>query len=371
MECDRNLSIADLKRIKKMNLQLYLEDFREKRPEVRSMPLHIQIEMTNTCNLRCIMCTSVWSENAHGEHHYLDGGILQKLSRYYGYAVLVEPQGNGEPMLHKDFMSNLKRIKQNSAFVIFTTNGTLLNPERVEKIVGLGTDVIVFSIDGATKETYEAIRKGADFEKVLDNIRLLNLVKKRAGHSDPHDKPEWMINFVVMQQNYHEMPKIMDFLHEYGGTYANFLGLSVHSEDMKKWFKKYEPEDRPIIDKVNALARRYGIGVFYHPLFYHSADEESVKTTPTSGWLCYRPWKSVFVAWDGSVIPCCFWNKNISNWGDLTCQSLESIWNGENAQKTRSTLREGRYPEECKYCRDHKNFWHVPDDAEQLFEKCF
>jgi len=274
-------------------------------------------------------------------------------------------------MLHRDFMSNLEEIKRNSGFVIFTTNGTLLNREKIQRLVELHADIIIFSIDGATKETFEAIRRGTTFEKVVGNIRLLDQVKKESGRGDPHDKPEWMVNFVVMQQNYRDMPKMLELVHAYGGTFINFLGLSVHSEEMKSWYKRYEPEDKPLIDEVNAVAKRHGIGVFYHPLFYGPLAEKPKVNIPDPSWLCYRPWKSLFVGWDGSAMPCCFWNRNISNWGNLACQSLEEIWNGERAQRTRSTLREGTYPEECTYCRDHKNFWHVPDDAQQLFGKCF
>jgi len=335
------------------------------------MPLHIQIELTNACNLRCIMCTSAWSADAHGEQRHLDSNILQKLYPYYKYAILVEPQGNGEPMLHKDFMSNLEEIKKNSALVIFTTNGTLLNREKIRRLVELSADIVIFSIDGATEETCNAIRGRATYEKVIGNIKLLNQVKKEIGRDDPHDKPEWMVNFVVMQQNYREMPKMLDILHAYKGTFINFLGLSVHSEEMKAWYKGYEPEEKPLIDEVNALAKRYGIGVFYHPLFYSQLAEESTVNMAEPNWLCYRPWKSLFVGWNGSAIPCCFWNRNISSWGDLTCQTLEGIWNGERARRTRSALREGRYPEECMYCREHRNFWHIPDDAPQLFDKCF
>lgn len=367
----RRMSIVDLRDSKRENLRLYVEEFQQRRSIVRNMPVHIQIEMTNTCNLRCIMCSSVWSEDAHGEHHYIDSSILQKLYPYYRYAVLIEPQGNGEPMLHKDFMSNLEEIKKNSAFVIFTTNGTLLTPEKIRKIVDLRVDTIVFSIDGATKKTYDAIRKGTTFENVIGKIRLLDQTKKEVGRADPHDRPEWMVNFVVMQQNYREMPKMLDILHAYGGTFVNFLGLGVYSEEMEKWYKQYQPEDKALIDDVNALAREYGIGVFYHPLFYSPSVEKPVINAQESNWLCYRPWKSVFVAWDGATVPCCFWNKNISNWGNLTRQSMEEIWNGEKAQITRSTLRERKYPEECTYCREHKSFWNVPDDAQLLFSKCF
>ena len=58
----------------------------------------------------------------------------------------------------------------------FTTNATLLNDTISKKIIDSGVDVVFFSVDGASKETFEKIRVGANFERVKENIRSNKLI---------------------------------------------------------------------------------------------------------------------------------------------------------------------------------------------------
>jgi len=57
------------------------------------------------------------------------------------------------------------------------SNGSVMDSEKIEKILKSGLDEIIFSIDAAKKETYELIRRGLIFEKIVNNV--LNLIRRR------------------------------------------------------------------------------------------------------------------------------------------------------------------------------------------------
>lgn len=90
----------------------------------------------------------------------------------------IELTGHGEPFFNEKFMDMFKHAKQSGSFVATTANATLINRTIAEQLVSWGMDRIIISIDAATKDLYEKIRRGARFETVLENIDDINFFKK-------------------------------------------------------------------------------------------------------------------------------------------------------------------------------------------------
>src|SRR5438067_647247 len=88
-------------------------------------------------------------------------------------------QGLGEPLLAPDLMAMVEYAVERGISVGFNTNGTLLNRPWAERLVEAGVDWIHVSIDGATADTFESIRDGARFDRVVDNLRILVDVRRR------------------------------------------------------------------------------------------------------------------------------------------------------------------------------------------------
>ena len=91
----------------------------------------------------------------------------------------------GESLLHPKLIDMIKYMKQKDIPSRLYTNGTLINPEISEELILSGLDHITFSFDGTHKETYENYRKGASFEKTLDNIRHFLSAKRALSRKRP------------------------------------------------------------------------------------------------------------------------------------------------------------------------------------------
>lgn len=85
------------------------------------------------------------------------------------------------------------------------TNGTLLKEATARTILESGTvGKIRISVDGATAATFEAIRKGARFDKVMDNVAGLCALRSRGGFDVLVE-----INYTILRENHAELPRLV------------------------------------------------------------------------------------------------------------------------------------------------------------------
>ncbi len=131
-------------------------------------PKHLLIETTTRCNLRCKQC-------AHVIHKY-DFADMQletfyKLRPLFPTAEQVALIRAWRDLFISAFFEMLAELKQHDIFVYVTTNGTLITEDVARRLVELELDRLAFSLDAATPELFNEIRRGADFEKVLHNIQ--------------------------------------------------------------------------------------------------------------------------------------------------------------------------------------------------------
>ncbi|MBU0665938.1 MAG: radical SAM protein [Nanoarchaeota archaeon] len=160
---------------------------------------HIHITTSLSCNLNCIMCN---------QNHF----SKKELPKTF-YAELVNnlqslkeiTQSGGEIFFEKtarDFFLNFNfEINPHMKFN-FITNGTLLTKEIIKKIVLYGGYVNI-SVGAATKKTYESIRKGANWNVLIRNLKLLFEYRKRYYKINPY--LDVVLSFVVMKGNFKEM----------------------------------------------------------------------------------------------------------------------------------------------------------------------
>jgi len=163
--------------------------------------------VTDRCNLSCIMCPR---KKLYYEYNDIDAYILEKLFDKAPELSFVSLQQYGEPFMYKDLykvIAKLKNLMPEGGKVGFNSNATLLNHIHSDKIFNSGLDILIFSVDGATKETYEKIRIGANFEKVINNIKTFVESKKKAGL----DNPSLMMNYVITEDKIKEIPLIVEF----------------------------------------------------------------------------------------------------------------------------------------------------------------
>jgi MoaA/NifB/PqqE/SkfB family radical SAM enzyme len=133
-----------------------------------SLPVRLQIETTDTCNFKCIMCARENLDGMNTTSMSLQqfSQLIDAIDPYY-----VTLNGLGEPLIDKTIFQKLDYLHLKNIFTSMPSNGSLIRGEKLSLLAKSLPDSLCFSIDGATKESFENTRKTSDFEKVLENYK--------------------------------------------------------------------------------------------------------------------------------------------------------------------------------------------------------
>lgn len=145
------------------------------------------LDAIHNCNLRCYNCCIFTKDNQeymkqHPEIIPHNKELFFKTLEYFKNSEITKVviDNSGEVFLYyKELINFLKSItKSQYEQIVFATNATLLNKEKIDELHNLSeqtgvTYSFVVSVDGTTKKVFEAVRPGAIFEKVIENIALL------------------------------------------------------------------------------------------------------------------------------------------------------------------------------------------------------
>src|SRR5436309_6477948 len=154
-------------------------------PSIAITPRSIQIETTTRCNLKCTFCElSYWTEKPTD----LRFDTFQKMVARLPKLKRVDLTGIGEALMNRDFFRIIELLKSRGIHITLNDNFTLMTEKVARQIVEMGVDQIFLSLDGATRESYEQIRRGANFDKVINNARGLLEVKRRMRKRLPEVK---------------------------------------------------------------------------------------------------------------------------------------------------------------------------------------
>ena len=174
-------------------------------------PLIMEFELSNTCNLGCTMCNGRLSSTIRAKRDGLkphaspyDAAFVTQLEEFIPH--LKEARFNGgEPFLQKICWQIWERIiSLNSAVEItIATNGTIWT-DKVADILSRGRFRINLSLDGMSRETYESIRVGSNYDKVMENIHKFGAYCRDRGTFF-----SLMIN--PMRTNWRELPLFIEF----------------------------------------------------------------------------------------------------------------------------------------------------------------
>lgn len=139
----------------------------------------VQIEPTTRCNFTCGFCAG-----RSMAQRDLDWAAFRAFLVAHPGLRHVELQGEGEPLLHPRFFDMVAACRARGIRVSLITNGSLLNPERVERLLDAGVGSIHVSIESADPARFQAIR-GGKFRKVKDGLALLIDRRRERGLAEP------------------------------------------------------------------------------------------------------------------------------------------------------------------------------------------
>jgi len=312
--------------------------YRLKLLKVPFLPPWMDIEPNNTCNLRCGHCqVPHWSKPAACLDEKSFARILDQLPGLVG----VKLQGMGEPLLNRSLMTMLREGERRGLRMEFFSNGTVLSAEHADQLRLLHNTRIVFSIDGATAETFESIRAGGCLAKVVDNVR--KLVERRGNNR----KPSIAVATVITAKNLHEVPAIVRLAKEIGVD-----DLSVQTS-LTDWGKKEleahnkairvrleSTEMTAILNEARRVAAEVNIKLHIYTQDYYSRKNK-----------CNWPWQRAFIAANGDVVPCCIIaDADIMKMGNVFEQSFAEIWNSPKYRELRHRIKNHKLYDFCKHC---------------------
>lgn len=162
--------MANSKYLERMNEIKYAKHD-ELYPDISKVTL--KLELNNSCNHSCIFC---FHAHDRGDAHFMDKDLAYRLMREGRECGIKEIcfHSNGEPFLVKDLHEYIRHAKEiGYSYVFINTNGALATPERLREVVEAGVDSIKFSINAATRETYQKIHGRDDFDKVMEHLKYL------------------------------------------------------------------------------------------------------------------------------------------------------------------------------------------------------
>ena len=247
-------------------------------------PLYLNIAITNSCNLSCTMCFRNFMPYQKKQMDYdTFKAIIEQLPKVRH----VNFCGIGEPLLHPYFFEMLSLIRKSTkATISFSTNGKLLDEERIKKLIELKVDKISVSMDG-TGEIYESIRK-TSFAALVTNLERLRDMKQKLGS----DKPMFEAEFVCMQQNIKTLPDEVDLVKTLGCESLYLLHPFCFSQET---FEQQHLHSAPNQDEIKQIlktaeerCRKYGI----------KFRSRLLEPKPI---LCYEPWYQITITEDGTI----------------------------------------------------------------------
>ncbi len=270
------------------------------------IPQAISIETFNLCNLKCIMCPY---KDMTRQKTVMPMELFKKIvldAKKMGVNTIIL-SFYSEPFLDHLIFERISFVRGQDMYVMFYSNGTVLNSEKINKLLANPPNKIIFSFDGGTKETYEKIRVNGKFDVVVSNIR--NLVEERNRHGMV--EPMIEVNCTIQKENYHELDLFKNL-----------------------WDGIVDGYDFGIVDN------REGEG--------HEGELEVERSKIV--YPCRRLWNEMIVLSSGKVALCCvdFDGKVIL--GDASKRSLSEVWNGELYSKIRD-LHQQKMGDKVALCR--------------------
>lgn len=278
-----------------------------KQKMLTNFPIHLDIEATTACNLKCVMCPrtemikagNFWSVKAFDLDSYkqlIDEGVQHGLcSVKYNYL--------GEPLMNKQIVEMVAYAKQAGVLdVMFNTNAALLTEDISRALVASGLDKLFFSFDSPEPQRYESIRVGAKYDQVLTNIKNFMRIREEMDSIKPFTR----VSMVLMQENQHEW------------------------EAYKKLFE-------PIVDAV----------AYVDYLDHNCQSNPQLSVVKMNKgrkkFCCPQLWQRMFIHPDGVVTPCCIDSSRELVMGNIKDDTAAEIWKGQTYQKLRKQHSEGRF----------------------------
>ncbi len=260
--------------------------------QVRDFPVHLDLEASSRCNLRCSFCDKLplLSQDQFGDMDFelyrkiIDEGQEKQLRS-------VKLSYRGEPLLNRRIADMVAYAKQRGILdIYFNSNGMLLSEEMSLRLMDAGLDRISISVEGIDPVLFEQARIGAKFERIVRNIENLMEMKNKRNYAHPKVRVQTVC-----------LPYVnLDEYRDYWRHRCDEVAAIDYKDTMKR--------DELLID---------------------------------NDWACPQLWQRMTVEWSGAVIPCNNDDYRLLSPGNAWERDIQSCWHDPSVQHARSLHRQG------------------------------
>jgi len=308
---------------------------------VTDFPLQIDFELNYSCNFTCPMCT--WnseSTEGKGKQTWFDFEVFKEVIDEGVSKGLKSIRLNyiNEPLIRKDITKFISYARKAGILdIYFSTNGSLLTDEIIRNLIDSGLFRLQVSLDAVTKETYEKIRTGGNYDDVIKKVlRFLEI------------RDELNVKLPTLR--------------------VNFVKTDVNKDELDDFVKFWE-------DKADSIGIQDLVGIMNG--FGKKSDDEVENTKLTGKFRCAQPFQRVTLRYNGTILPCCTFYaaempigqlktniktefSNIDNIGlldkslksKLIIGTIQDIWKSEQMKFIRDIHKKGEFWKHpiCKTC---------------------
>ena len=320
------------------------------------LPKVLYIETTNRCNLRCKGCV-LYRGNWEPDRDM----SLQDLVMITDQLPELERatlHGVGEPLLNKALCRMITHLKKRNVFVLFNSNGILLDEKRQNAIIDTGLDELRISLDASSSEGYKIIRNSNKFNQIVQNLRtFLKLQKKRRAVT-----PRLSMWFLGTKENIAELPGLLRLAAEIGIEEIHLQRL-VYFQDhggygvarREKTLRDSNDETLELIHDSRLLAAQLGIRFNASGLGNPLESVQAGSAAKLPWRKCYRPQTLMYITANGNVLPCCISPFSTIDYssiilGNAFDSALEEIWSGPKYTYFREQLQTETPAKCCRGC---------------------
>jgi radical SAM protein with 4Fe4S-binding SPASM domain len=282
------------------------------------------IELTNRCPMRCIMCPRT-------HHMTRDQGYMsfEVFKRVIDQFVAINPRlasthgaflhHFGESLMHPQIERFIRYAEENGVRVKLSVNPLAMKDKVIDFLIASPPSYLMIALDGHDDESFERIR-GVRNAYDISVKRLHSYLARKVAANVPTFVELGMIDFA---ENAHSLHLLRD-------RWVGVAGIdSVTAKKFTTWDGSAE--------EINA----------YLPAPVTNVEARARFPLPS----CKLPWERLSVTWDGSVVPCCYDYNGKMVLGNVMQQTLTEIWNGEPMRALRAEFRSNKVENPlCRQC---------------------
>lgn len=278
-----------------------------------ALPIYLDVELTNLCNFKCRFCPT-----GTGTMRRMRGmmptevidAIAENVKKYNIAGVRFIRWG--EPTMHPDYISIIKKVKKAGALVHINTNGSLLDEDQIRKLLDIHLDSIKFSFQGADKGTYDEMRKGGDYNRLLEIIRKFH--EMRGNRLYPYIQITTTLTGETVSQIESFKSDISGYCDYYNIGYTKLNHLNIDQMEV-------DDSEKENIRKL------------------YEQEKNNHKYLP----VCIEAFDKLSINWNGDVTLCCSDYDNFMTVGNILDNDLKQIFNSKAADMYREVIANMQY----------------------------